>query len=1121
MQLHHGSAQLSAACPLLRGSARSTRHASPAPHSGRHGRRGARPRAFRPVRAAAGGGGSGDARASLYPAGQRQARLRLPALLLFVTADALLDEEAVREELAAAVSAGATAVVLAEGADAGGGAARLYDAALALKELLRSRAALMIRDRTDIAEAVGADGVLLSPGGLPTVVAKRMLAGGLGLVGRVVGEPAAAAAAAAEGASFVVLEGGGGRAPPTPAAAAAARQQQRSSASIPVIALAPAAASSEELATLVVAGVDGLAMDTADLTPVASALRQRPQSSTAMAAASLLHMLGATADVMMASFDGGDASVSSIDIDEALFGEPQDEDTVWSMAAAEMAAAGAAAAAGLMPAPGPARAARRAPAAQLSQLLSASREALVEAERGLLTDLLGFLSEACPELEEAVLVQDALRQLDELFLLVVVGEFNSGKSAVVNALLGQRYLAEGILPTTNEICVLKWGETDEASYSDAGGVQDSEGVFTRKLPAELLREVNVVDTPGTNVILERQQRLTEEYVPRADLVLFVLSADRPFTDSEVRFLKYVRQWGKKVVFVVNKVDLLSSEAEVDEVVGFVRENAGRLLDVRDARVLPISARAAMEAKLACRGVAASERPRFWPAGADGDSTDSDLEPLHASTSTSGGVLTPEQAAVLAADPNWQRSRFESLEHFIYQFLVRGSPGTAVASLNFSSDDEEIGAEAGSGAPLATGESVRLKLQTPLFMAEALIDQAGRAVGAELEAARENLGNLRLVRTQLMHFKKEMGKEGRLQREEVSKLVKAGVQRNGRAVDATLKLSNWEVLLNYLLNGSKDGTVKPGPVARRMRAEGGGEEAAGVRSLVREHTSWLESNCQRQVANYRSFVDQRVAALGYSMPALLRDASTGALSSSGGDDGGREAAVAAGGGGREARAAEPAALTAAGAPAPEAALLGELDSDAEARRRWRELRQAAAAAAADAADYSSWRRGARRGEEEGDESALAATGALDPRRTELLLEEEVREAVLSTVGTAGGAGLFGLVLTWVLPTTLEDLLALGLAAMVGYMSVLSLPLRRGEAKRKLEALAASYAEDIQAKMEAELGGALDACEFEVLGLIAPLEKLGADAVALAEGHEARRRQLSQRLDILKQRVANVE
>ena len=51
----------------------------------------------------------------------------------------------------------------------------------------------------------------------------------------------------------------------------------------------------------------------------------------------------------------------------------------------------------------------------------------------------------------------------------------------------------------------------------------------------------MVDTPGTNVILSRQQRLTEEYVPRADLVLFVLSADRPFTESEVNFLKYIRR----------------------------------------------------------------------------------------------------------------------------------------------------------------------------------------------------------------------------------------------------------------------------------------------------------------------------------------------------------------------------------------------------------------------------------------------------------------------------------------------------------------------------------------------------------------------------------------------------
>ncbi len=111
-----------------------------------------------------------------------------------------------------------------------------------------------------------------------------------------------------------------------------------------------------------------------------------------------------------------------------------------------------------------------------------------------------------------------------------------------------RYLAEGILPTTNEISVLKFLEDGDQEVT-----QNSDGFFVRRLPAKLLREMNVVDTPGTNVILDRQQRLTEEYVPRADLVLFVMSADRPFTESEVNFLKYIRRWGKKVIFLVNKV----------------------------------------------------------------------------------------------------------------------------------------------------------------------------------------------------------------------------------------------------------------------------------------------------------------------------------------------------------------------------------------------------------------------------------------------------------------------------------------------------------------------------------------------------------------------------------------
>ena len=59
-------------------------------------------------------------------------------------------------------------------------------------------------------------------------------------------------------------------------------------------------------------------------------------------------------------------------------------------------------------------------------------------------------------MEEISLLREALKQLDQPFLVVIVGEFNSGKSTVINALLGTRFLAEGILPTTNEISVLKF-----------------------------------------------------------------------------------------------------------------------------------------------------------------------------------------------------------------------------------------------------------------------------------------------------------------------------------------------------------------------------------------------------------------------------------------------------------------------------------------------------------------------------------------------------------------------------------------------------------------------------------------------------------------------------------------
>ena len=77
--------------------------------------------------------------------------------------------------------------------------------------------------------------------------------------------------------------------------------------------------------------------------------------------------------------------------------------------------------------------------------------------------------------------------------------------------------------------------------------------------------MTIVDTPGTNAIFREHERLTTEFVPRADLVLFVTSADRPFTESERAFLEVIRNWGKKIVVVVNKIDLLERSEEREQV----------------------------------------------------------------------------------------------------------------------------------------------------------------------------------------------------------------------------------------------------------------------------------------------------------------------------------------------------------------------------------------------------------------------------------------------------------------------------------------------------------------------------------------------------------------------------
>lgn len=231
------------------------------------------------------------------------------------------------------------------------------------------------------------------------------------------------------------------------------------------------------------------------------------------------------------------------------------------------------------------------------RILTETQENLLKAERQLLSDLRVALVRFGATPEDQTTLQESLQQLDEFFLLVVVGEFNAGKSAFINALLGQATLKEGVTPTTTQINILRYGEA-------SGRTVESDHLHVLTAPLPILQQVSIVDTPGTNAIIREHELITARFLPRADLVLFLTSADRPFTESERAFLEQISAWGKKIVVVINKIDILQSAADLEEIKTFIQENARALLGI-SPEIFPISARQALRAK--------QGEPQLWSA----------------------------------------------------------------------------------------------------------------------------------------------------------------------------------------------------------------------------------------------------------------------------------------------------------------------------------------------------------------------------------------------------------------------------------------------------------------------------------------------------------------------------
>jgi len=165
---------------------------------------------------------------------------------------------------------------------------------------------------------------------------------------------------------------------------------------------------------------------------------------------------------------------------------------------------------------------------------------------------------------------------------MIIGEIKAGKSSFINALLKDNSICDvGAAPVTDRIVQI---------VHSGIKYEDNVNKYFRKIgmPVSILESIAIVDTPGTNTMEAGHQEITEDFIPRSDLIIFVLFAKNPHTQSAWKLLDFVKeQWQKKIIFVLQQKDLTKSE-ELTENIKKVSEYAIER-GIEDPKIYPVSA----------------------------------------------------------------------------------------------------------------------------------------------------------------------------------------------------------------------------------------------------------------------------------------------------------------------------------------------------------------------------------------------------------------------------------------------------------------------------------------------------------------------------------------------------
>jgi len=215
----------------------------------------------------------------------------------------------------------------------------------------------------------------------------------------------------------------------------------------------------------------------------------------------------------------------------------------------------------------------------------------------------------CEELREKI--------ENNVFNLVVLGQFKRGKTTLINALLGAEILPTAVIPLTSIATILKHGEELKITvYFNDGRVTEIEPAnlpqyVTEKgnprnekdvqeviitYPSSYLKDgVRLIDTPGVGSVYEHNTDVAYQYLPKSDAALFLLSVDQPVSKAELDFLKDVKEYSHRIFFLQNKADYVSSE-DLSESISFSKEIIEECMG-GEVKIFPLSAKLALEGKL--------------------------------------------------------------------------------------------------------------------------------------------------------------------------------------------------------------------------------------------------------------------------------------------------------------------------------------------------------------------------------------------------------------------------------------------------------------------------------------------------------------------------------------------